>query len=345
MKTAARIPTVSVSAKESGVASLTFIVTTSDSGKAAYVCIKAGDPIPEAAEILSSGIEVLTGSAVSCTVSDLDSNTEYTIAAAASDVNGVNPVASEPLTMKTSAAAPRVGDFYYSDGTWSSSLNNSKTPIGIVFYTNVASDFKDRVSMYKLKDGKTPMETIRGYVIALHDATLINGENEGVWWSFFNGSYNGSCSSETDDFLGYSNTMSIIAEAEKRGGLTGEQNSYPAAYYATKLYEKTCPAPESSSGWFLPSAYQFKYIYDKVYFNENGTMSVWLEKSFETLGDKASPLYASGSEYWTSTEKYDNNGFSSWAYYFCFDSSSFKPGFISDYRKNGDNRVRSVLVF
>ena len=28
----------------------------------------------------------------------------------------------------------KIGDYYYSDGTWSTTLDSSKTPIGVVFY-------------------------------------------------------------------------------------------------------------------------------------------------------------------------------------------------------------------
>jgi len=349
MKTAFPAPTVSLAAGEPAVDALAFTLTSADAGKVAYICVKAGGTVPAAAEILSSGVEAEAGKIVSCTVSDLEPDTEYTIVAAASDLGGGNPATSEPLSMKTLQpvlAEPRVGDFYYSDGTWSTELDASKTPIGIVFYTGVASDFKDSAALYMQKDGTTSMSGVRGYVVALQDAALVDGENLDVWWSFFDGSYGGTCSSQLDDFLGYSNTRSIVTAAtDLFGGLSASNDNFPAVYYATVAYEEACPAPETSSGWFLPSAYQFKYIYDKVYFNENGTMSVWLEKSFEALGDKAAPLYARGASFWTSTEKYDSSGCSYWAYYFCFDSSMFKPGFIGDQRKNSGNRIRSMLVF
>ena len=98
------------------------------------------------------------------------------------------------------------------------------------------------------------MSEIRGYVVALQDATLVDGKNIEVWWSFFDGSYEGSCSSQLDDFLGYSNTKLIETAASNRcGGLAASNDNFPAAYYATVAYEEVCPAPEASSGWFLPS--------------------------------------------------------------------------------------------
>lgn len=40
--------------------------------------------------------------------------------------------------------APRIGDIYYSDGTWSTNLKEDATPIGIVFRVGIASDMSDR---------------------------------------------------------------------------------------------------------------------------------------------------------------------------------------------------------
>lgn len=349
MTTLIPVQTVTLTAGEADVTSLTFTLASTDAAKVAYVCVKSDEPVPGATDILAKGTAAEAGKTVTCTVNDLTAETEYVIVAAASNLDGENPVASEQLKMTTKPVPfvkPHVGDFYYSDGTWSTELNPAKTPIGIVFYLGVASKFKDSASLYKQKDGKTAMGKINGYVIALQDATLVDGQNNDVWWSFFDGNYPGTCSSDLEDFRGYSNTLSIVDMANsKYNGLSSGNDNFPATYYATVAYEKACPAPETSSGWFLPSAYQFKYIYDYVYFNKDEIKNVWLEKSFETLGDKATPLYVRDSEYWTSTEKYDSSGCSYWAYYFCFDSSMLKPGFITDFRKNGGNRVRSMLVF
>jgi len=243
---------------------------------------------------------------------------------------------------------PRIGDFYYSDGSWSTALKEGATPIGVVFCIGEA--YNDKASYYTQKDGKTKFDEFHGYVVALRDATYdtASGTNTGVWWSSFDANFTGSgASTNTADFLGYTNTKAIVSTAiREKGALTADNNNFPAAYYATTAYEEACPSPASSSGWFLPSAYQLKYIYDRVYFDEDGSGRSCIENSFKALGeDIAIPMYAPDSEYWTSTEKIDAYGTSTWAYYFCFDERSIKPGFITDYRKNTGMRVRSVLAF
>ena len=244
-------------------------------------------------------------------------------------------------------SSARIGDYLFDDGTWSTHLKGDASPIAVVFYVGEATVYGDHTSFYTLKDGVTPMEEIHGYAIALNDATIADGENFTVWWSAWNNNDEGAgCSTGTEDFLGYTNTKSITASAEAKGGLSSADDNYPAAYYASVAYEEVCPAPENTSGWFLPSAYQFKYIFDRAYFDEDNSGRACVANSFAALGiDKAVPLLTDDAEFWTSTEYVDSYGYSNWAYYFNFDARSISPGFIANYRKNSGMRVRPVIVF
>lgn len=248
----------------------------------------------------------------------------------------------------TVLADPKVGDIYYSDGSWSTELQEDKTPIGVVFFVGTGSG--DSASFYTTKGGAS-IEAIKGYVIALHDATETVNDNAGVVWSFYDGWYDGAgCSKELDDFLGYTNTLSIRQAATRSdcpaGEFNGTDQSFPAAWYASDGYDALYPAPASSSGWYLPSLYQLKYIWDKVYFKD-ANMLASVESTLKMLAERglAAEMYVVDSEYWSSTEKYDSYSTSSMAYYFCFDSSMFQPGFGSDLNKYWEVRVRSVLTF
>lgn len=244
--------------------------------------------------------------------------------------------------------APRVGDIYYSDGTWSKELDETKTPIGVVFCIGAGNN--DSATYYKNKTG-VKFSEIKGYVVALKDATNGVNDNEGVTWSFYDGWYNGAgCSKEIDDFLGYTNTQSIKQAALRddcpAGEFNGTEQSFPAAWYASDGYELMVASPESSSGWYLPSAYQLKYIFDKVYFKDDN-MYASVENTLLMLKEKglADEMYVRDSEYWTSTEHYDSYGDSSWAYYVCFDSAMIDPGFIANYNKYAKFRIRAILTF
>lgn len=248
-------------------------------------------------------------------------------------------------------AAPRVGDFYYSDGTWSTSLikREGVTPIGVVFY--VGEGFGDKASFYTTKDGGK-MTDFHGYVIALHDATYYDGSHHTVTWTPNPwddlGAKGCGCSTSDVDFLGYTNTKSIINTAEKSyGGALNEYN-FPATYYATTAFEAAVPAPAQSSGWFLPSPYQLQYIWDRVYFTPNGgdENSVCIEKSLKALAEfGGAVMYARDSSYWTSVEQVDSYGHYYRSMYVAFDSALIDPGFTAWSNKDKNHRVRSVLAF
>lgn len=90
------------------------------------------------------------------------------------------------------------------------------------------------------------------------------------------------------------------------------------------------------------------YIWDKVYFDPNNgdENAAYVQKSLRQLSEVGgAEMYVRDSEYWTSTEKYDNYGNSYRAYYVCFDESNFLPGFVADYNKNTGMKVRSILAF
>lgn len=354
MTTATPAATVSLTLVEAAAEKVVFSIASEYSSKVAYLVTEASAQAPDAAYVLENG-NVADDLSVQYTVAGLTPETAYVIYAAALDLDGADSVLSEALGFTTAArnvVAPAIGDFYYSDGTWSTELDETKEPIAIVFYTGIATEFFDNKAYYKVKDGSGPMEEFHGYAVALHDADP-QFENEygvvecGVWWSFWDGNAAPTgVSIELDDFLGYTNTLAIQSNCiVLKKEFSASEDSYPAAYYATRGYEAAYPSPAKSSGWFLPSAYQLQYIWDQVYFNNSGNLKGWLEQSFEILGDKATPMYRRDAEYWSSTEFIDSSAHSYRAYYVCFDSAMFQPGYTAWYNKDYPMCVRSVLAF
>ena len=355
MTTATPAATLSLALVEAAAEKVVFTVTPAYASKVSYLVVEANAQTPDAAYVLENGTAADAAASAEYTVAGLTPETAYVVYAAALDLDGANPVLAEPLAATTTArpvVAPAIGDYYYSDGTWSTELDPSKTPIAIVFYTGVATEFLDNKAYYKVKDGSAKMDEIHGYAIALRDAdpefeNQYGVIEDGVWWSFWDGNASPTgVSIEVDDFLGYTNTMAIQSHCiQLKKEFSGSEDSYPAAYYATRGYEEVCPAPAQSSGWFLPSAYQLKYIWDQVYFNNSGNLKGWLENSFSALGDKATPLYRADAEYWSSTEVIDSSAHTYRAYYVSFDERQFQAGFVAWYNKNYQMDVRSVLVF
>ena len=153
-----------------------------------------------------------------------------------------------------------VGDFFYSDGTWSADLDPDKTCIGVVFY---AGHHENDLSDYS----STGIGSVKchGYVVALHDASPadcihwgpndvllenypLDEDGEPVVISNFTNNV------EDADWNGYLWTSGIRAAAEAAGGLSEDVEGYPAAWYAVNYSADA--APESTSGWFLPSISQ-----------------------------------------------------------------------------------------
>ena len=140
---------------------------------------------------------------------------------------------------KAKAATLFVGDFYYSDGTWSTELDPSKTPIGIVFSVDNPAQMGDA------QLAADHPEATHGLVVSLTETADIlwqaEATNVGQWLSENTG-YNDL--QNTTRKCGYSNTL-------------GLQAYNAACAEANKVLVADC-APEvqlgaATSGWYLPS--------------------------------------------------------------------------------------------
>lgn len=163
-----------------------------------------------------------------------------------------------PVTEKTHTL--QVGDFYLKDGSLvakDATLTDAQAAacIGIVLKVGrdgEGSDWNDDCD-YMLKGTTIQMSTIHGYVLALDDA---NNGKYCQWGS--DGTIVGT-NTERIGFYGYTNTNTIKEFATNGNDL---QAAFPPTYYATEGYEKTNPAPDNTSGWFLPSAGQCHFWLD-----------------------------------------------------------------------------------
>lgn len=193
--------------------------------------------------------------------------------------------------------------------------------IGIVLKAGKddSGDWKDDCT-YKLKDGTTSMSTIHGYVLALKEA---NSRNYCKWGSHDTQVTGDMNREQNTGFYGYKNTQAIILFNNNSSTL---ESAFPPTYYATAGYEQTYPAPDNSSGWFLPSAGQCLYWYQ----NRDVLMS-----SIKKAGGDDWKYY-----YWSSSEVSYNAWSCAWALDF---------DYVNDpVRNNGKslfNYVRSFLAF
>ncbi|MBR5660530.1 MAG: hypothetical protein IKW99_03170 [Bacteroidales bacterium] len=146
---------------------------------------------------------------------------------------------------------PLLGDIYYSDGTFSTTLETGKTPIGVIAYIGTDVYSENGVT---LRDGITTLQS-RGLVLCLNDAGRVPWRREGM--TNVTDILHDALVDDTGDLKrsvnvsGYANTKFL---AEK----SIETVDYPAAYYAWNY--TGLAAPSGTTGWFLPSIQQWVKI-------------------------------------------------------------------------------------
>lgn len=235
---------------------------------------------------------------------------------------------------------PKTGDYYYSDGTYSTEFDPEKIPIGIVFH--VTDPTKDDPFL-----GKTHPDCTNGLVISLYTAGKSPWQSN---YTNYNGSINDWISENTEGFLpisseaddgimekaaGFNNTEAILqfnAAAENSEWIS--EAIKMSGDFTTYSYP---PAPSGSSGWYLPSIKELSILCYGVsetgkYSTENGDFingrigSLPPEYGAQTLNET----------YWSSTEKDGEN-----AYDF-----HFKEPYGSSYAlKNEKKSIRCILAF
>lgn len=262
----------------------------------------------------------------------------------------------------------KIGDYFYSDGTWSDGglrkryddgnvviadpkpapvLTNpktgaSRTVVGIVFQTD-----KSRIgAMEKRKIGGE--DKVHGLVMALKNAATDQkwgpkGKDEGL----------NKCNTKAEnyyDISGYGNCEHIRSNH-------GNLDNYPA-FKAADGYNTTCPVPATTTGWYLPASGQLWDIFqnlggcpalagkDQQNSSDNGdflwssqgnvpaALNKWMENI--TVGDKDT----FNSNVWLgSSSEYSDNNTRNWNVY-----SDGRVRCYWDTKRDGDD-VRPVLAF
>lgn len=173
---------------------------------------------------------------------------------------------SDECVVSVTAAPLAVGDFYYSDGSWSQALDPTRTPIGVVFYVG------DITATDPALKADHPYCT-HGLVVALDEKIETGWQpnyqefNDTVGrWVELNTDYETITSGfELSDNLnrpmGYNNTKAIEAFnlAEENASWKVEAVEY-VVDYRTKV-----PAPETSSDWYLGSSKEMSLLVSGPY--------------------------------------------------------------------------------
>lgn len=159
------------------------------------------------------------------------------------------------VTVKAPVIPANVGDYYYSDGTWSTELDASKELVGLVFYTGDVTA-EDPVLAQDHSD------CTHGLVISLNNTSQIGaawqvnfGDGSTSVSDWVSANLNGYAPmSDTYNMTGYSNTKALeaynSAMPENAAGIISDLTAFREAHQA----------PASSSGWYIPSASEWAVI-------------------------------------------------------------------------------------
>lgn len=269
----------------------------------------------------------------------------------------------------------KIGDYFYSDGTWSDGglreikgdgtmvwaepapqPKIGKTVIGIVFYAGHHPDDKSDYSKSGIGQAQC-----HGYVVTLTNVNNNYYDRHSWGWRLKYNPVVGASTSKTD-WNGYYNYIKIREFVNKNEGLeNGEwgMNHFPAAFacetYGNRTvdkfarptgdydWQKPLAAPDNTSGWFLPSLGQLLHLQKNRSF---------LESHIEVVRDNtpdgssykkyinAFKVPDNALFYWSSTEAEDSYGPDN-AWIVVFDSGiagPMKKDFAIGY-------VRAILAF
>ena len=228
---------------------------------------------------------------------------------------------------------PKVGDFFYSDATYSTMLDDSKTVVGVVFAVAGANGAAsaDAVANYP----ETSLSEIRGWVVGLKEITptprfanaadgSVGVKVEGIE----------DVNTDESDINGYANTAAWkdnILSANASYAALNAVGSYAATYSAT--------VTGTATGWYLPAIGQLDAL-RTAYNAENSAVKIALESLSGTAD-----LFATGtggsSYYWSSTAKAEDGSNS--VRTIVFDSSV--ENYIADHAGNAGRHCRPVLTF
>lgn len=234
--------------------------------------------------------------------------------------------------------APKAGDYYYSDGTWSDTLNSEKTAIGVVFAVKgdgsaIDSDVVTNYSSVTFKDN-----AIHGWVVSLKEITPTprfassSDGQKGVTVSSINW-----VNTETTDIKGYANCSAW------KGNTLADEAVYTALLKAESYaadYSATLPVT-GTSGWYIGAIAQMDVLRSAY----NVTDSK-VKAALQALGDDSkADLFATGtgasSYYWSSTANQgaDKNSVRT----IVFDASV--ESYMSTHNGDAGRHCRPILTF
>lgn len=234
--------------------------------------------------------------------------------------------------------APKAGDYYYSDGTWSATLNGEKTAIGVVFAVKgdgsaIDSDVASNYSSVTFKDN-----AIHGWVVSLKEITPTprfassSDGQKGATVSSING-----VNTETTDIKGYAN-----CSAWKSNTLTDEAvyTALPKAESYAADYSATLPVT-GTSGWYIGAIVQMDVLRSAYNVTDSKVKAALQALEDDSKADLFATGIGGSSYYWSSTANQgaDKNSVRT----IVFDASV--ESYMSTHNGDAGRHCRPILTF
>ena len=231
---------------------------------------------------------------------------------------------------------PNVGDYYYSDGSWSTQLQTEKTVVGVVFATSETEAAFDSPGNYEgvtFEDGK-----VHAWVVALQDVSgsprfvdTAAGAS-GATISGIDGIGEGE-----SDIMGYANCLSwnTVTNPLLNGSVYSVvpkvvDNAYAGSSGLTP--------PSTATDWYIPALGQMLVLRD-VYLEDNSVIKASL-----TAAGGTELQVLNGTEvlwYWTSTAR--SNESQNQVYQITFHAET--TSYYSGHSGGSGKKCRPILTF
>ena len=251
------------------------------------------------------------------------------------------------------ARIPTLGDLYYSDGTFSWTLEDGKTPIGVIAYVGTDVFTENGVT---LRDGTTTLQS-HGLVLCFRNIANVNWRR-----SLSEGGPANADDLPSDAYVndrgdllrttnvsGYANTKFLTEK-------TDAESNYPAAYLTWNY--STLIAPVTTTGWFIPSIQQWvKMLTSLGGMSESDiTWRIWNDPNLTTMHNLEAAMEKAGAKgtaydgmsddnrrYWSSSES--TSGDAACIYVWPTNSNGQQGMLITNSSKAFYDYVRPVLAF
>ena len=155
----------------------------------------------------------------------------------------------------TVQAAPMIGDYFYSDGSWSTELDENKTPVGLVFYIgDITAEDAALATEYP--------DCTHGLVVSLN-----NTNADGTTWQNAYESYGATVNSwvESDSGYGSINDASLAngynnTKAIEAFNADPANSGWPVEAVQEIVNFRGSHPVENTSDWYLPSAKEWMLL-------------------------------------------------------------------------------------